>query len=81
MPDNTHPTEAFFINCNSNETWKWYNNNVCRLMVVIKQKMIILQLYRILYALEFGLKLIIFSKKAFFSLIIIFPENALQMLA
>ena len=45
MRDNTYHTEAFLINCNSTETFKWYNNNVCRLMVVIKQKMIILLLY------------------------------------
>ena len=45
MRDNTYHTEAFLINCNSTETFKWYNNNVCRLMVVIKQKMTILLLY------------------------------------
>ena len=45
MPDNTYDTGAFLINCNPNETCKWYNNNVCRLMVVIKQMMIILLFY------------------------------------
>ena len=43
----------FFINYNPNETCKWYNKNVNSLMVVIKQKMIILQLYGMLHALEF----------------------------
>ena len=49
----------FFNNGNPNETCKWYNNNVNILVVVIKQKKIILQLYGLLYALEFWLKLII----------------------
>ena len=63
-------------------TLLWYNSNdVNSWMVVIKQKKIILQLYGMVYALEFWLKLIIFAKKTFFSLIIIFPENALKMLA
>ena len=53
MPDNTYHTEAFFMNCNPNETCKWYNNNVCRLMVVIKQEMIILLLYWVAWV-EFG---------------------------
>ena len=35
-PDNSYHTEAFLINCNPNETCKWYNNNLCKLMVVIK---------------------------------------------
>ena len=61
-----NPRSSFFINCNPNETCKWYHNNVNSLMIVIKQKKIILQLYGILYALEFWLKLIIFSKKAIF---------------
>ena len=61
-----NPRSSFFINCNPNETCKWYQNNVNSLMIVIKQKSFILQLYGILYALEFWLKLIIFSKKAIF---------------
>ena len=71
----------FFIDCNPNETSKWYNNNVNSLMVLIT-KAEDDHPTAIWNAICSGILTQVdhFLQKAFFSLIIIFPENALKML-